>query len=135
MGRATQKKGDIALTQAIAKFTEIDFDVLLPVTESLPYDLVVDTGKELKKVQVKYHGGKLEPVLRMRKIHSNSKGYVVKRTSKTDYDWAFVYCSDGRVYWLTEQPNSVNTFKLQDPHLFGNVAERFKAPVLKTDGL
>lgn len=100
----TQDKGDLAVAKAIVKFTEIGWYVLLPTTESAPYDLVVDTGKELKKVQVKYFGGKKNPYLRLRRIHSNSKGYVVKRYSKSDFDWAYVYCANGKEYLVKQIP-------------------------------
>jgi PD-(D/E)XK endonuclease len=40
--RATQRKGDIATARAVATFTEMGFDVAIPLTESAAYDLVVD---------------------------------------------------------------------------------------------
>ena len=85
--RITQKKGDTAVTQAIFLFTKMGFDVLLPVTESAPYDLVVDSGSELKKVQVRYTSSEQ---VDLRRIHSNSMGYVVKKTKPHAYDWLFV---------------------------------------------
>jgi hypothetical protein len=39
--RQTQRKGDIAVAQAIATFTRMGYDVAVPLTESAPYDLVV----------------------------------------------------------------------------------------------
>lgn len=41
--RLTQRKGDLATTQAISTFTRMGFDVSIPVTESAQYDLIVDT--------------------------------------------------------------------------------------------
>jgi PD-(D/E)XK endonuclease len=52
--RETQRKGDIATTSAIATFTRLGFDVSVPLTESAPYDLVVDDGESLRRVQCKY---------------------------------------------------------------------------------
>jgi len=52
--RITQRKGDIAVSQAIARFTKMGYDVALPLTESAHYDLIVDTGRVLKRVQVRY---------------------------------------------------------------------------------
>jgi hypothetical protein len=43
--RETQRKGDIAVSQAIATFTKMGFDVSIPFTESAAYDLVADTLK------------------------------------------------------------------------------------------
>ncbi len=45
--RDTQRKGDMATTQAIATFTRLEFDGYLPITESMPCDLIIDNGAEL----------------------------------------------------------------------------------------
>ena len=85
--RTTQRKGDIAVSQAIARFTKMGYDVALPLTESAHYDLIVDTGEELKRVQVKYSGAR---EVALRRIHSNSNGYVVKKTGLNAYDWLYI---------------------------------------------
>lgn len=95
--RTTQRKGDIAVSQAIARFTKIGYDVALPLTESAPYDLIVDTGKEIKRVQVRYSGVK---EVSLRRIHSNSKGYVVKKTKTNAYDWLYIFKSNGKEYLI-----------------------------------
>lgn len=66
--RRTQRKGDIAVTQAIAYFTEIGYDVSLPITESSSYDLIVDDHIALYRVQVKYSTNKTCDV---RSVHYN----------------------------------------------------------------
>jgi hypothetical protein len=87
--RVTQKKGDIAKAKAISTFTEKRYDVAVLLTESAPYDLIVDTDEGLKRVQVKYSKGK---VVDLRRIHSNSSGYVVKKyKGHKDFDWLYVY--------------------------------------------
>lgn len=85
----TQKKGDLALSYAIYLFTKVGWEVSVPLSESLTYDLVVDDG-DLHKVQVKYLGKDVRYV-DMRKVHSNAQGYVVNRYDEGDYDWLFVY--------------------------------------------
>ena len=97
--RTTQRKGDIAVSQAIATFTKLGYDVSLPVTESAPYDLVVDTGTVLAKVQSKYSS---EKDVDLRMIHSNSQGYVVKKASKKSYDWLYILKSNGKEYLLKQ---------------------------------
>ena len=72
--RLTQKKGDNAVAQAIATLTHIGYDILIPLTESAAYDLVVDTGKNLKRIQVRFTSTN---EVDLRRIHSNSKGYVI----------------------------------------------------------
>lgn len=95
--RATQRKGDIAVAQAIASFTRLGYDVALPVTESAAYDLIVDTGGQLKRVQVRYTSGRQ---VDLRRIHSNSNGYVVKKTRPDAYDWLYVLNAKGKEFLL-----------------------------------
>jgi len=93
--RTTQRKGDTAVAQAIATFTRIGFDVSLPLTESAPYDLIVDSGDGLKRLQVRFISGKQ---VDLRNIHSNSKGYVVKKVKDVVYDWLYILHQDGSEY-------------------------------------
>ena len=97
--RTTQRKGDIAVSQAIARFTKMGYDVSLPITESASYDLIVDIIKSLKKVQVRYSSVKQ---VQLRRIHSNSNGYVVKKTKPNAYDWLYIFKSNGEEYLIRE---------------------------------
>lgn|GEM_PF-664671 len=97
--RETQRKGDIAVTQAIATFTKIGYDISLPVTKSAAYDIVVDDGMGVFRVQVRYWGGK---EVELRRIHSNSTGYVIKKTKSVTYDWLYVLKEDGTEYLIKE---------------------------------
>jgi hypothetical protein len=95
--RDTQRKGDIAVAQAIASFTRLNFDVALPITESAAYDLVVDDDGVMRRVQVRYCGnGEVE----LRRIHSNSAGYVIKKTSQNAYDWLYILDVNHREYLI-----------------------------------
>ena len=97
--RETQRKGDIAVAQAVASFTKLGFEVALPLTESAAYDLLVDTGAEIHRVQVRFTSGR---EVDLRRIHSNSKGYVVKKTRKNAYDWLYVLKVNGTEYLIKE---------------------------------
>jgi hypothetical protein len=97
--RNTQRKGDTAVTQAVATFTKMGYDVALPVTESAPYDLIIDTGETLKRVQAKYFSSES---VDLRRIHSNSKGYVVKKSKDNSYDWLYILRSTGEEYLIKE---------------------------------
>ena len=97
--RTTQRKGDIATARAIATFTAMGFDVSIPLTESAAYDLVVDDGCELVRVQCKFVSNSRREV-DLRRIHSNSAGYVVKRVSEGSYDWLFVLDGAGSEYLI-----------------------------------
>ena len=97
-GRVTQKKGDRAVAQAIATFTRLGADVLFPLTESAAYDLVIDIDGSLKKVQVRFSSNK---EVGLRRIHSNSKGYVVKIPKENAYDWLYVLNGEGEEFLIT----------------------------------
>jgi len=95
--RETQRKGDIAVARAIATFTILGYDVAVPLTESAAYDLMIDDGDGLHKVQVRYSTGR---EVELRRIHSNSRGYVVKKTRSNAYDWLYVYRPSGEEYLI-----------------------------------
>ena len=97
--RLTQRKGDTAVAQAVATFTRIGYDVALPLTESAAYDLIVDTGKKLERVQVRYSSsGEVD----LRRIHSNSNGYVIKKTKENAYDWLYILNGANEEYVIRE---------------------------------
>ena len=64
-------------------------DVSIPLTESAAYDLIVDDGTLIARVQCKFVGGKVRQV-DLRRIHSNAGGYVVKPTLPDSYDWLYI---------------------------------------------
>lgn len=106
--RDTQRKGDIAVAYAITTFTTMGYDVALPITESAAYDLIVDTGERLARVQVRFTGGS---EVDLRRVHSNSQGYVVKKSKENAYDWLYILKSSGEKYLIKEclhQRRSVN---------------------------
>lgn len=116
--RITQRKGDIAVSQSIATFTKLGYDVSLPLTESAAYDIIVDTGLELKRVQVKYLGSR---EVDLRRVHSNSTGYVVKRSEENSYDWLYVLKSTGEEYLLQECRHSSRSFTPTLKYLLSNI--------------
>jgi PD-(D/E)XK endonuclease len=75
------------------------FDVAIPITESAPYDLVVDDRQRLRRVQCKFSSSRH---VDLRRIHSNSAGYVVKRVAENAYDWLYVLRPDGAEFLLRE---------------------------------
>jgi hypothetical protein len=127
--RGTQRKGDMATTRAIATFTQLGFDVSIPVTESAAYDLVVDDGSGLRRVQCKFSSGRH---VDLRRIHSNSKGYVVKRVNPDAYDWLYVLSPDGAEFLIRQCLANRRAVTLNPKFQIGGVAEWSNAPVLKT---
>ena len=120
--QTTERKGDVATSHAIATFTALGFDVSIPLTESAAYDLVLDDGSRLPRVQCKYAGGPRRQV-DLRRIHSNSTGYVVKRTADNAYDWLFVLDGHGAEYLIKKCLANRRSVTLRDTDMLGAVAE------------
>lgn len=118
--RATQRKGDIATSRAIATFTAMGYDVSIPLTESAAYDLVVDDATALHRVQCKFSTA---PDVDLRRIHSNAAGYVVKPIAAQSYDWLYVMRPDGSEYLLRECHAGRRSVTPQERHRLGAVAE------------
>src|SRR5260370_3871575 len=104
--RTTQRKGDIATAKSLHTFTS--------------YVLIVDEGTRLFRVQCKYTT--VEQV-GLRRIHSNSQGYVVKFTRPNAYDWLYILHADGREYLVKKCLSGRNGWKLRPESLLGAVAE------------
>jgi PD-(D/E)XK endonuclease len=122
--RNTQRKGDTAVAQAVATFTRIGYDVSLPLTESAPYDLIVDLGTSLKRIQIKFTtDGKVD----LRRVHSNSKGYVVKKPMGGVYDWMYVFRGPTQEEFLVVKPPfGKRSLKMQRNHLLHEVLKHWR---------
>ena len=116
--RDSQRKGDIAVTVAIATFTKMGFDVALPLTESAPYDILVDDGDMIARVQVRFSSTK---DVELRRIHSNSKGYVIKKTKKDAYDWLFILNNVGEEYLIRQCLDGRRSVRPRAIHLISKV--------------
>ncbi|QXV84384.1 hypothetical protein bas34_0081 [Escherichia phage SelmaRatti] len=89
----TNKKGNIGLGSAIAHFTSKGLIVSLPLNDSQDYDLIVDMGGTLNKVQVKYTSQKAPSgsyILAMRSTSGTSR-VAYKTLNETNIDLVFVY--------------------------------------------
>ena len=111
--RTTQRKGDLAVAQAIATFTGMGYDISLPITESAAYDLIVDDAKKLNRVQVRFSSTK---DVELRRIHSNSQGYVIKKTKQNAYDWLYVLFPDKTEYLIKKCFDGRRSIKPQEEH-------------------
>jgi hypothetical protein len=112
--RITQRKGDIAVARASHTFMLLGYDVARPLTESAAYDLIVDTGRMLRRVQVRF--SQTGKAVGLRRIHSNSRGYVVKKTVHGAYHWLYVLTGDGREYLIKKCLHGRNCITPSESH-------------------
>ena len=97
-------------------------DVSVPFTESAAYDLVVDDGQALNRVQCKYCGEARSQV-DLRQIHSNSTGYIIRLVQEGAYDWLYVLRADGSEYLIRECLNGRRSITLRAAYRLRVVAE------------
>jgi hypothetical protein len=101
--RNSRKQGDAGLGIAISWFACAGWTVSIPLTDSQPYDLVVDDSSALKKVSVKStteisSKGMYKVDLRTR--GGNKSQTRVKFFDPTEIDLLFVACSNGENYLI-----------------------------------
>lgn len=94
----TSGKGNLSELKVITAYVQAGFAVSVPFGGGAPYDLILDTGDRLLKVQVKTgrlrDGGILFPMRRF-----NGRGSKGRRYSAAEIDIFAVYCPDNeRIY-------------------------------------
>src|SRR3954471_9913381 len=102
MRHNTKDKGDLGLAMVIADLTKKGCYICLPISEHLPFDLVVVNNEgNIARVQVKYRtavNGTVEVPLRS--VYSNSQGARAVRNDFSKFDAYAIYCPDTeKVYY------------------------------------
>jgi PD-(D/E)XK endonuclease len=89
-------KGAIAEAAIAAAAVELGFVVLRPFPEGRRYDLVIDTGPDLLRVQCKWGRlkGSVIVVILATCRYTPSQGYVRTKYTADDVDGIAVYCHD-----------------------------------------
>jgi PD-(D/E)XK endonuclease len=91
----TSAKGDLGVVKAIARLTELSWNVGVLITEHQHYDLLAEKNGKMIRVQVKY-----APIKRgiisadLRCIWANTSGTKVRQYTTGDYDVLALYCPD-----------------------------------------
>ena len=105
-----KSKGKAGLAVAIGYYGSIGYTVCVPLNDTQEYDLIVDDGESLRKVQVKCTGrvnkhGRYEVAVRS---CGGTKGTPYSYVKDTNIDTLFVVCTNG---WLFEIPKEKITQK------------------------
>jgi len=94
-------QGNVGVARAIYEYTKKGFTVLMPLSDSSKYDLVVDDGEALSRVQVKTsrckseHGGY---TINLKTSGGNTKTNTIRVRESDDYDILFVLTEDGKCW-------------------------------------
>lgn len=98
----TVKQGTVGVGAAIYEFTKRDWCVSVPVNDIQPYDLVVDDGEGLKKVQVKTTRYKENSkyVVQLKSVRPNRTANNIRRFDSSEVDYLFILCEDETQYLI-----------------------------------
>lgn len=99
----THQKGEIGRLKVATRATELGYIVSVPTMESR-YDLVIDDGEKLNRVQVKYadYGGSASENAVVVKLKTECRNNGVMKTYKRgEIDAIIAYLpKTGKCYWL-----------------------------------
>jgi hypothetical protein len=89
-------QGNVGLGKAIAYYTSIGSIVSIPITDSQPYDLIIDNG-QLQKIQVKttFCMSKGLYQVNLKQCGGSSKTYSTKLFEPKDSDILYVFSESG----------------------------------------
>ena len=98
----TRLQGDAGMGVAIAYFSRIGVRIGIPLTDSQPYDLMIDAGGALSRVQVRtttVREGR-SYVVGLKTVGGNKTQLVTKTFDPKAYEWLFVVCGDATAYLI-----------------------------------
>lgn len=102
----SKKQGDIGMCYAIAYFSKIGYTVSIPITDSQDYDLIVDNGSKLLKVQVKTTSYKTTHNIfqvQLKTSGGNRSGSTIKTFDKNDSDLLFILTDNSEMYLIPRE--------------------------------
>lgn len=109
------KQGDIGEAKAIYEYTRLGFTVCRTLFDSAKYDLVVDDGENLLKVQVKttkYKTKSKNYCVDLRSSGGNKSRFINKNRSDDDYDLLFALAENGDCWSIPVDKISYSTVNL-----------------------
>jgi len=99
----TKRKGDIAEYAATLEALRRGWDVLIPVGDRLPYDLVFSIRETFIRVQVKHAWLSKRTknyVVDSRRTKTNRRIMKRERYAKKDFDFALVYIAEKNLFYV-----------------------------------
>lgn len=123
------KQGNAGVGFAIAYFTKIGYTVSIPLTDTQDYDLVVDNGENLLKIQIKTTGSKSRHgiySLNLRVTGGNRSGVGKSKTFDQNHcDAVFAVTNEGSMYYIPR-----NVIKAKTTINLGKIYEKYKVNLL-----
>jgi hypothetical protein len=116
-------QGDAGLGIAIAYFSRSGVRVGIPLTDSQPYDLMIDDGEQLSRVQVRTTTCKRGNfyIVGLKTVGANSTQVITKLFDGSAYEWLFVVCGDATAFLIP-----TTAIDARHSILLGRKYERFR---------
>lgn len=89
----TSKKGDIAVAKTIADLTVKEYNVLVPISEHLKFDLVAYKDNRFYRIQVKY-SAENPHIIRNSTTRQSSGQTIITKYTDDDFDYYAIYLRD-----------------------------------------
>lgn len=99
----TKMKGDIAEIEVQLKALKLGWEVLTPLGDRLPYDLVIVINNKFIKIQVKSAWLSKENnvyFVDVRRTKTNRREMKREKYSNEDFDFAIIFISDLNVFYV-----------------------------------
>lgn len=99
----TKLKADVAESAVITELLRRGYRVLRPVGDRLPYDLGIDCGSRLLRIQVKsawYETSKGLYTVDVRRTKTNRRRMVRARYTAQDFDFAILYLQQREAFYI-----------------------------------
>jgi len=103
----TKLKSDIAESAVVTELLKRGFKVMRPVGDRLSYDLGVDLGRKLIRIQVKsawFNEKNKCYFVDTRRTKTNRRRMIRKRYTKDDFDFAVIYLADLGTFYVMPEP-------------------------------
>lgn len=118
-GLHTVAQGSVGLAVAIAELAKKGFKISIPLVDAQEYDLIVDDGNKLLKVQVKTTGYKRRDryEVQLKRVHHNKTGNQLRPFDASLVDVLVVLCSDNSIYIIpSTEINAKNSLALVEKY-------------------
>lgn len=96
-----KKQGDIGMCYAMAYYSKLGWTISIPITDSQDYDIIVDNGINLLKVQIKTTTQVTKygiSSVNLRTNGGNKSGTLTKNFDENTCDLVFVMTSNSEFY-------------------------------------
>ncbi len=115
--KTATKRGDLGEVRAMYEMVKLGYAVCPPLSDSEKYDILVDVGTEIIKVQCKttiYKSPSGNYAVNLKTTGGNSSSTKIIVRNKSHYDYLFVLTDDDICYFIPEHELGTSTVILND---------------------